>query len=149
MARLQPLRLVPPVHRAAHRLAIHIAALRNPEVTQGEAHILAGLAETGSATVAELHRAFAHRRSTLTSILDRLETRGLVTRRISPDDRRSFVITATKAGLDASRNIHRELRRVEAQVFSGVDPDDVEAFARVIAALESVLSPSTRVPRTR
>jgi DNA-binding MarR family transcriptional regulator len=136
------LRLIPGVHRATHHLARRIAMLRDPEVTPGEAHILAALAGSGSATVAELHQALAHRRSTLTSILDRLESRGLVTRRISETDRRSVVITATRNGLVAARKIHRELRRIESQVLAAVDARDADAFERVIAALESALEPA-------
>ena len=40
--------------------------------------ILALLATSGPATIAALHRGLAHKRSTLTSILDRLTVRGFV-----------------------------------------------------------------------
>src|SRR5258708_38136010 len=72
-----PLRLVPPIHRATHRIGLYLAGLRDDTLSQGEAHILALLAKTAPATIAELHRRLAHKRSTLTSILDRLVGRGL------------------------------------------------------------------------
>jgi hypothetical protein len=74
------LRLVPAIHRATHRIGLFLADLRDDSLSQGESHILALLATSGPATIAELHRGLAHKRSTLTSILDRLSDRGYVTR---------------------------------------------------------------------
>ena len=74
------LRLVPPIHRATHRIGLFLADLRDEGLSQGEAHILALLATAAPSTIAALHRGLAHKRSTLTSILDRLEQRGLITR---------------------------------------------------------------------
>src|ERR1700736_3866128 len=70
-----PLRLVHPVHRATHRIGLYLDDLRERGLTQGEAHILALLAHSAPAKVADLHRGLAHKRSTLTSILDRLANR--------------------------------------------------------------------------
>jgi DNA-binding MarR family transcriptional regulator len=66
------LRLVPPIHRATHRIGLYLADLREHGLSQGEAHILAHLATSAPATIADLHAGLAHKRSTLTSILDRL-----------------------------------------------------------------------------
>ena len=93
-----PLRFIPQVHRATHQIGLHIERLGPPGVTQPEAHILAHLASCGNATVAGLHQAFAHKRSTLTSILDRLEARGLIERTSDVRDRRTFVISLTRQG---------------------------------------------------
>src|SRR5207249_9332354 len=76
-----PLSFVHPVHRATHRIGLYLDKLGEPGLTQGEAHILAMLAHSGPAKVAELHRGLAHKRSTLTSILDRLAKRNLIRRR--------------------------------------------------------------------
>jgi hypothetical protein len=42
---------------------------------------------------------FAHKRSTLTSILDRLATRNLITREVGKTDRRTFIVTLTSSSL--------------------------------------------------
>ena len=138
-ARESSLRIIPAVHRAVHRLAVHIAALRRLRVTQGEAHILAHLADTGPATVAQLHRAFAHRRSTLTSILDRLAARGLVRRDASERDRRTFVVSLTASGTTLGAETLRELRRIERQTRAQVTVADLHGFEQVTRALERVL----------
>src|SRR5690349_5432731 len=96
------LRLVPPVHRAAHRIGLYLAATSlgrtgasERPLSQGEAHVLAQLAAGSPATIAELHRGLAHTRSTLTSILDRLSDRRLITREVAPTDRRTFIVDLT------------------------------------------------------
>src|SRR5947209_9560066 len=98
-----PLQLIHPIHRATHRIGLYLEALKEPGLTQGEAHILAVLAENPTAKVAELHESLAHKRSTLTSILDRLAGRGLITREVSQSDRRSFVIRPTRKGRTLAR----------------------------------------------
>ncbi len=59
-----PLSFVHPVHRATHRIGLYLDKLGEPGLTQGEAHILAMLAHSGPAKVAELHRGLAHKRLT-------------------------------------------------------------------------------------
>src|ERR1041384_7098325 len=93
-----PLRFIHPVQRATHRIGFYLGELREQQLTQGEAHILAFLAQSTPATLADLHRGLAHKRSTLTSILDRLADRQLITRRAGENDRRTFVVDLTSKG---------------------------------------------------
>src|ERR1700680_1659390 len=108
-----PLRLVPPIHRATHRIGLYLADLRDDSLSQGEAHILALLATSGPATIAELHAGLAHKPSTLTSILDRLAERGFVTREVGAADRRTFVVTPTAKGRRVAERVHRHLTALE------------------------------------
>jgi DNA-binding MarR family transcriptional regulator len=61
------------------------------------------LADSGPAKVAELHRGLAHKRSTLTSLLDRLARRNLITREVGEKDRRTFIVTLTAKGRKLAR----------------------------------------------
>src|SRR3954470_4733106 len=110
------LRLVPPIHRATHRIGLFLADLREDGLSQGEAHILALLAASAPATIAELHRGLAHKRSTLTSILDRLTARGLVTRTVGAADRRTFVVAPTARGRTVAGRVLRHLAALERAV---------------------------------
>ena len=87
--------LIVAIHRMTHQLAI---ALERGElgVDQPEAHVLSHLAEHDEATVTEIHRTFGHKRSTLTSVLDRLEAKGLIERVVNTADRRSFIIKMSR-----------------------------------------------------
>jgi DNA-binding MarR family transcriptional regulator len=127
------LRIVFGIHRATHRIGLFIQR-HMPDLTQAEAHILCHLHEAGDSTIADLHRAFAHKRSTLTSVLDRLVARGLVTRESSEKDRRSFVVGLTAAGRKKAAKVHRLLESLEAGVLR--DPTMLNAFNKLIRALE-------------
>lgn len=131
-----PLRLVHPVHRATHRIGLYLDDLRERGLTQGEAHILGLLAHSGPANVAELHRGLAHKRSTLTSILDRLARRGLITRAVGETDRRTFVVRPTVKGRKLAQRVQRHLSALERAVTRRVNAADIRGFTRVVAALE-------------
>jgi DNA-binding MarR family transcriptional regulator len=140
-----PLRLVPPIHRATHRIGLYLAALRDDTFSQGEAHILALLATAAPATVAELHRGLAHKRSTLTSILDRLVERGLITRAVDEQDRRTFVITPTARGKTVAGRVKRHLRDLERAVARRVTADEIETFLKVVTAVEEEAAARTHL----
>lgn len=134
---MKTLRVVPALHRATHRVGLYLRS-RVPQVSQAEAHLLTHLHESGGkSTIAELHRAWAHRRSTLTDILDRLEERGLARRSVLPTDRRSVLVSLTAKGRRLGATVHEQLELLEAAV--------VEALGRtagqgldLLAALERV-----------
>jgi DNA-binding MarR family transcriptional regulator len=132
-----PLRLVHPVHRATHRIGLYLDDLKERGLTQGEAHILGLLASSGLADVADLHRGLAHKRSTLTSILDRLATRGLITRAVGETDRRTFVVRLTAKGRKLAQRVHRHLIALERAVIHRVSAADIKSFDRVVVALEN------------
>jgi DNA-binding MarR family transcriptional regulator len=130
------LRLVHPVHRATHRIGLYLDDLKERGLTQGEAHILALLAHSHRAKVAELHRGLAHKRSTLTSILDRLARRGLITRAVGETDRRTFVVKLTAKGRKLAQRVQRHLSALERAVVHRVSASDIKGFNKVVAALE-------------
>jgi DNA-binding MarR family transcriptional regulator len=129
------LQVIPDVHRATHRIGIEIGRCPGVSVSQGEAHILAHLHAEGESSIAQLHAALAHKRSTLTSILDRLADRKFVTRAVDPDDRRSFRIALTPSGTKAAARIYRHLEALEHQALQGITPAQRKAFTAVILKL--------------
>jgi DNA-binding MarR family transcriptional regulator len=131
-----PLRLVHPIHRATHRIGLYLDDLRERGLTQGEAHILALLAYFRRANVADLHRGLAHKRSTLTGILDRLARRRLVTRVVGQKDRRTFVVRLTAKGRRLAQRIQRHLSALERAVVRRVSAANIKGFNKVVAALE-------------
>ena len=141
------LRLVPPIHRATHRIGLYLADLREHGLSQGEAHILAHLASSSPATIAELHAGLAHKRSTLTSILDRLTERGLITREVGAEDRRTFVINTTAKGRKLAAHIHEHLTALEDAVGRRVTRTDLEGFLRVLSAVEDSAREATEKRR--
>jgi DNA-binding MarR family transcriptional regulator len=131
------LELIPAIHRATHRIGLCLAKLGEPGLSQGEAHILAHLADSGPATVGALHQGLAHRRSTLTSILDRLVERKLVTRATGTEDRRTFVVTLTTEGKRVAARTKRLLAELERAVAAQYSRKELAAFVAVVAAVEA------------
>src|SRR5919201_3952694 len=121
-----PLRFVHPVHRATHRIGLYLDDLRERGLTQGEAHILSLLVHSDRANVADLHRGLAHKRSTLTSILDRLAGRGLITRAVGEADRRTFIVKLTAKGRRLAGRLQRHLSALERAVVGRVNATDVK-----------------------
>jgi DNA-binding MarR family transcriptional regulator len=142
-----PLRLIPEIHRATHRIGIYLENIPDLGITQGEAHILSHLAAAGDSTIAELHRALAHRRSTLTSILDRLAARGFITRDTGAKDRRTFVVGLTKKGKKVAADVYRKLAQLEALALARVSKENLRSLNAVLQSLEAATE--SPLPRKR
>jgi len=138
------LQLVPFVHRTTHRIALHLEPLG---LSQGECHLLAHLAESGPCSVGELHQAFAHKRSTLTSYLDRLEARGDVVREVRPEDRRSFTVRLTRSGARNAARVHSTLLSLEDRALARLTERDLRGFQAVLHALSETIDGES--PRQR
>lgn len=129
------LRIVPALHRATHAVALLLDQSADLGVTQAEAHVLSHLGDGGPSTIAEIHQAFGHKRSTLTSVLDRLEARQLITREVNAEDRRSFVVALTRQGRSLAAKVSAHLEGLEAAVQKRVSRTDLETFDRVVTAV--------------
>ena len=84
-----------------------------------------------------MHHSFGHRRSTLTSILNRLEDRGLVAREIHPEDRRSYLLRLTPDGKPLASKARKTLEQLEAGVLTTVGERQVAAFIAVTQAIQA------------
>ncbi len=130
--------LVVELQRATHAAGVSLEArLSDLALSQGEAHVLALLADGGEHAVGELQRGLGHRPSTLSGILDRLEARTLIRRALNSADRRSFLISLTRNGRVAARAVVAALRDVEHDALAGVSPRDRAGFVAVAGAFET------------
>ena len=131
-----PLPLITNLQRAVHVVGVHLeGALGDLRLSQGEMHVLSLLGYEGTQSVAQLQRNVRHRPSTLTSILDRLEKRGMVVRRINAADRRSNLIELTPDGHAAAARVMEAMAEMERRVFAGYPPEQIRAF---LALLNSI-----------
>jgi DNA-binding MarR family transcriptional regulator len=128
--------VVASLERAAHLIGAYLErAARDLGVTQAEAHVLAQLARHGALPIADLHREFGTKRSTLTNVLDRLEAKRLVRREVNSSDRRSFTIHLTRTGSARGRRLVRAIDELEARLQHEVTRRELEAVEAVVAAL--------------
>jgi MarR family transcriptional regulator, organic hydroperoxide resistance regulator len=129
--------LVIELQRATHAAGVRLETLlADSGVSQGEAHVLALLADGGEHTVGDLQRGLAHRPSTLSGILDRLEGRKLIRRALNTADRRSLLVSLTRSGRVTAREVVEALQSVEDQAMKGVATRDRAGFLAVTRAFE-------------
>jgi DNA-binding MarR family transcriptional regulator len=78
-------------------------------------------------------------RTTVTGLLDRLESEGLVTRSVDPDDRRCFLLQLTAKGHDLIDQIEGERRAHLATALAALAPQDRHALYTGLAALVTTM----------
>src|SRR5688572_7892845 len=109
-----PLQFLSPIHKAGRQIGLYLeGATVELGVSPAEGHLLSFLRTYAPCPVSELERVFGHKRSTLTSILDRLSDRGLLTRQVNADDRRSFTIELTPDGRKLAGKLQKVLEAFE------------------------------------
>lgn len=103
------------------------------QLTPLEMGVLGVLYEYPGAMLREIAQRLAVPKSTLTSVIDRLERRGYVNRAISKSDRRSFELLLTEDGKDAQRQ-HVEYEQAAYKKFIGAldTPEEIGALIRLL-----------------
>lgn len=124
------------LQRATHATLQLIASeLVDLDLTASEINALANLSDGTGRTVSQLGAAVGTRPTTLTSVLDRLERRGHITRGSRDGDRRSVLIELTESGRTAAAMIRQTLSGVERRALHGLPRDAVAGFYAVLDAL--------------
>ena len=124
-------------HATLHRLAGELVDL---DLTAAEINALANLADGEGRTVSRLAALVGARPTTLTSILDRLERRGHITRGALAGDRRSVLIELTDSGRAAAATIHQAIADLENRALAELPATTVAGFHEVLRALVTVSS---------
>jgi len=145
MVRMQKLRLLSPLHRATRQIHLHLEKEVGAHgIANNEGHLLTYLLSYGPVSIAELLRVFGFKRSTMTSMLDRLEKSGMLVRNPNTDDRRSWLVELTAEGKDKAREVRRIVDRFEDEVICRIGPETLEAFQRVIDMIGEVTAVEVR-----
>jgi DNA-binding MarR family transcriptional regulator len=140
MNKPEVLTIVPALERATHAVALWIEhTFADLHLTQAEAHVLAYLADHAPCTINDLHHGFGHKRSTLTSLLDRLERQGWIHRTAHPTSRRLVQIQLTDTGRAVAEQVYAAVRGLEERVVARVGQQDSAMFLQVIHILEEEL----------
>jgi MarR family transcriptional regulator, organic hydroperoxide resistance regulator len=124
-------------HVTLHALGRELASLG---LTAAEINVLANLADGRARTVSELGAATGSRPTTVTSVLDRLEGRGHITRGPRPGDRRAVLIELTGTGRQAAATVRQTLAGLERRALADLDPGALAGFHAVLHALMEVPS---------
>lgn len=112
-----------------------LANLRDTGLTTGQPKVLEYLAGHDGASQIEIARACHIEAATLTSVLNRMEEKGLIERRTLHGNRRTFYIFLTPQGAELAEQVIRMFEQLEAEAFAGVSPAQRESL---LAVLEQV-----------
>jgi DNA-binding MarR family transcriptional regulator len=132
-----------PLHRATRQIGLWFEE-RLTEFASTEGHLLSYLMPYGPCPVSELVRVFGQKHSTMTSILDRLESQGLIERTANPEDGRSLLVGLTKKGQKASARVNELVSELEEKIGAGVTKADLAGFRKVMSAIEKATEVEVR-----
>ncbi len=93
-----------------------------------------------------LSAVIAFDRSTLGSVIERLEAKSWVTRKASREDRRVKLLYLTKAGETLLRDIVPAVERAQARMLQPLNPADRKTLLALLTQLVDLNNESSRVP---
>lgn len=79
---------------------------------------------------AEQH--FSVKHSSISGVLQRLESKGFITFQQDDSDRRCKQIAVTEKALKIHHEIENQIRATEAKILDGMNPDEQEIFLRLL-----------------
>ena len=84
--------------------------------------------------------------STVAGVIDRLESRGLMVRNSSPDDRRVRLLTLTDEGLALLDEIQPAMMRAQQRILEPLSKKDQHEFMRMIRSVVTANNELSRAP---
>lgn len=125
------------LHRAAQRMRTMLddAARRHGLSTARDWLVLSAIADGPHQTQLSLAHALGLDKTTLTSLLDRMENRGFITRCLDDHDRRARIPVLTAAGQSVQREVAAARDRAEATALRGFTAGERESLRDLLTRL--------------
>lgn len=145
-------RVLSPIHQANREASLHIdALLADFGVTAQEGQLLAFVAARDGVPVTAIVRLLGVAKSTMTSMLQRLERARLVRRRGNPEDARSALLFVTKKGRHVGTGARERVLELERRLQARLTGGDLRALARIVDAVtaETGIDLPAESPRQR
>ena len=131
-----PFRILSPIHQANRQASLHIDALLSDlRVSASEGQLLAFVAAREGVPVTAVVRLLGVSKSTITSLLQRLERSGLIRRAENPEDARSQLLFVTKKGAHVGMVARDRVKDLEHRLQARVSDADMRALVRVVDAV--------------
>ena len=132
--------ILSPLHRATRQITLYLEAyikLEDIDLSTDEGHALSYIAAYGPCPTGNVQRVLGVRRSTLSSMLKRLEKRGLITRSNDPNDARILLVEVSADGAAFAKEAEKVGKQLERKIRQQLQASDLVAFDRVIAAVHA------------
>lgn len=114
--------------------------LKDTGLTIGQPKILDYLKEHDGSNQKEIAKACFMEAGSLTVILNKMEEKGLIERRILNGNRRSFHIFLTAVGKEKQQLVDKAFSEIEKKALAGIPEKDFEQFMSVYNKIYSNLS---------
>jgi len=147
-----PFRVLSPIHQANRQAALHIdTLLADLSVTSQEGQVLAFVSARDGVPVTAIVRLLGVSKSTVTSLLQRLETGGLMHRDDNPADARSWLVFTTPKGRRVGAAAREHVLALERRIQARLSEADLGALARIVEAVtaETGIDLPAESPRRR
>ena len=119
------------------------AALQPLGITTTQFRILTTLSHGGKYSSAGLSRMFAVKPQTMIKQIANLESSKLIERNLAKGSKRVLEVTLTEAGRVALKACDKAATAVEADIFAGFEPGELETYR---ALMQKLLASMRRVP---
>ncbi len=116
------------------------------DLTAPQFATLAVLSQSPGIDQATLAGLIAHDRPTIGGVVERLEAKGLITRRRNEKDRRAMVLDLTLDGARLLAAIVPEVRALQADILPGLSEGERAEFVRLAAKVAKVGNDAARAP---
>jgi DNA-binding MarR family transcriptional regulator len=110
------------------------------QVSMAQGHILFEIRRTGNPSMQQVTEELGMDITTFSRQAKSLEAKGLIIRRVSPDDRRVSLLGLTLAGEEVMVRIDRYMADRIEQLFSHMTPFERETVVRSLGLLNSALT---------
>src|SRR5262245_30202141 len=147
-----PFRVLSPVHQASRQASLYIdALLADLSVTAQEGQLLAFVAARDGSPVTAIVRLLGVSKSTVTSLLQRLEGANLLQRRRNPKDARSALLLTTDKGRRLGLRARDRVLEFDRRIAARVSEADLRALTRIVKAVtaETGIDLTAETPRRR
>lgn len=128
-------------------VAIFIEECAAFDLTPVQYAALVAIDEHEGIDATRLSAQIAFDRSTLGNVLERLETRGLVERYPSRDDKRVKLLKLTDAGRTTMREAEAAVCRAQERILAPLDPERQRVLLDLLAQLVELNNDASRVPQ--
>lgn len=113
--------------------------IKDTGLTIGQPKILDYLKEHDGSTQKEIARACFLEAGSLTTILNKMEEKGLIERRMLNGNRRSFHIFMTEEGKRKQQMVDKAFKEIEQKALSGISEEEYERFLTIYKRIYSNL----------
>ncbi|NRA37728.1 MAG: MarR family transcriptional regulator [Planctomycetes bacterium] len=133
--------LLSPFHRALRQIQIAIEEIIRElhiSLSAEECHALAYISEYGPCPTGDIQKILGVQRSTITSMLQRLESKKCIVRERSAQDKRIILVTCTDNGKRLSEKAKKAVMKLEENLLSKMDGNDLLNMQRIFTIVNEV-----------